>query len=70
MLEEAAQVIKALWTEREASFQGSYYSLEGAVNEPKPLQKPHPPILIGGHGETYLLRPSPGLLTSATSVSR
>jgi alkanesulfonate monooxygenase SsuD/methylene tetrahydromethanopterin reductase-like flavin-dependent oxidoreductase (luciferase family) len=56
MLEEAAQVIKALWTQDEASFQGSYYSLIGAVNEPKPLQKPHPPLLIGGHGETYLFR--------------
>ena len=56
MLEEAAQVIKALWTEGEAFFKGSYYSLNGAVNEPKPLQKPHPPILIGGHGETYLFR--------------
>ena len=56
MLEEAAQVIKALWTESKASFQGSYYSLEGAVNEPKPLQKPHPPLLIGGHGETHLFR--------------
>ena len=56
MLEEAVQVIKALWTETKASFQGSYYSLEEAVNEPKPLQKPHPPILIGGHGETYLFR--------------
>jgi alkanesulfonate monooxygenase SsuD/methylene tetrahydromethanopterin reductase-like flavin-dependent oxidoreductase (luciferase family) len=56
MLEEAVQIIKALWTEGEASFQGTYYSLEGAVNEPKPLQKPHPPILIGGHGETHLFR--------------
>ena len=56
MLEEAAQVIKALWTEPKASFQGNHYSLEGAVNEPKPLQKPHPPILIGGRGETYLFR--------------
>ena len=56
MLEEAVQVIKALWTEGEARFQGSYYRLEGAVNEPKPLQKPRPPILIGGSGETYLFR--------------
>ena len=30
--------------------------LDQAVNEPKPVQQPHPPILIGGHGETYLLR--------------
>ena len=56
MLEEAVQVIKLLWTERETSFQGRYYTLDKAVNEPKPVQTPHPPILIGGRGETHLLR--------------
>ena len=56
MLEEAAELIKLLWTQSDASFQGRHYTLEGAVNEPKPVQRPHPPILIGGHGETHLLR--------------
>ena len=56
MLEEAIEVIKALWGQEEVSYQGRYYILEGAANEPKPVQKPHPPILVGGHGETYLLR--------------
>ena len=56
MLEEAAEVIKALWTGERVSFQGRYYSLEGAVNDPRPVQAPHPPVLIGGHGETHLLR--------------
>ena len=55
MLEEAIQVIKLLWSEPEASFEGRFYTLSGAVNEPKPVQKPHPPILVGGHGETHLL---------------
>ena len=56
MLEEAAQVIKALWTEAEANFQGRHYTLTKAVSQPMPVQSPHPPILIGGHGETHLFR--------------
>jgi FMNH2-dependent dimethyl sulfone monooxygenase len=46
---EAALVMKALLTQTVASFSGKYYHLEGAVMEPKPLQKPHPPIWIGGN---------------------
>ena len=56
MLEDAIEVMKKLWSEPEASFEGRYYTLKRAVNEPKPVQSPHPPILVGGHGETYLLR--------------
>ena len=56
MLEEAVEVIKRLWTQPKADFQGTYYTLDQASNEPKPLQKPHPPLLIGGHGERYLLK--------------
>jgi alkanesulfonate monooxygenase SsuD/methylene tetrahydromethanopterin reductase-like flavin-dependent oxidoreductase (luciferase family) len=56
MLEEAVELIKKSWTEPKATFQGKYYSLEQSVNEPKPVQQPHPPVLIGGHGETHLLR--------------
>jgi F420-dependent oxidoreductase-like protein len=56
MLREALQVIKAMWTEKEASFEGSHYHLRGAINEPKPVQKPHPPIWIGGAGEKVTLK--------------
>ena len=56
MLEESVEVIKRLWTQPKADFRGRFYTLDQAVNEPKPVQQPHPPILIGGHGETYLLR--------------
>lgn len=56
MMEEAIELVKRLWTGSEASFQGHYYTLKGAVNEPRPVQVPHPPILVGGHGETHLLR--------------
>lgn len=56
MLEEAVRLIKSLWTNNEVSFQGKYYNLKKAVCAPKPIQKPHPPITIGGGGEKYLLR--------------
>lgn len=55
-LEEALAVIKRLFTEGRATFQGKYYAVDDAVNNPKPVQKPHPPILIGGAGERRLLR--------------
>ncbi len=47
-LEEAAQIVKLLWTEKKASFDGRHYRIRDAINEPKPVQKPHPPLLIGG----------------------
>lgn len=50
-LEEAIQVIRTLWTQESASFQGAYYQLANAPFVPKPVQKPHPPIMIGGTGE-------------------
>ena len=45
-----------MWTEPKVSFEGKYYSLREAFNEPKPVQKPHPPIWIGGGGEKLTLR--------------
>jgi F420-dependent oxidoreductase-like protein len=51
---EAVQIIKAMWTEPKASFQGSYYHIENAICEPKP--DPVPPILIGGGGKKFTLR--------------
>jgi len=55
-LEEALAIIKLLFKEPRASFQGKYYAVSDAVNNPKPVQTPHPPILIGGAGEKRLLR--------------
>jgi F420-dependent oxidoreductase-like protein len=55
-LEEALAVIKRLFVDSRATFQGKYYSVDDAANNPKPIQKPYPPILIGGAGEKYLLR--------------
>jgi F420-dependent oxidoreductase-like protein len=54
-LEEALQVIRQLWTEESISFTGSYYRLVNAPFAPKPLQQPHPPILIAGTGEQLTL---------------
>lgn len=56
MLDEALTVIRALWTEREASFTGRWYALRRAIAEPKPVQKPHPPILVAASGEKKMLR--------------
>lgn len=56
MLDEALQVIKLLWTENEANFDGAYYHLTDAFCNPKPVQKPRPPIVVGGTGEKKTLR--------------
>ncbi len=55
-MKEAVEIIKALWSEDKASYNGKHYSMKEAVCEPKPLQKPHPPITIGGSGEKLLLK--------------
>ena len=55
-LEEALQIVTLLWTEERATFHGAHYRLERAWCNPKPLQQPHPPIMIGGGGEKVLLR--------------
>ena len=56
MLEESIEMMRRLWMEDEVTFEGRYYALAGARNDPGPIQKPHPPFLIGGHGERHLLR--------------
>src|SRR5579884_1656671 len=55
-LEESVRIVKAMFTEDKPSFSGRYYRISEAVNRPKPLQKPHPPITIGGSGERVMLR--------------
>jgi probable F420-dependent oxidoreductase len=53
-LEEGIQIIKAMWTQEQPSFHGRHYRIENAYNFPKPVQKPHPRILIGGSGKKIL----------------
>lgn len=55
-LKEAVQIIKEMWTAEKTTFKGKYYSLTDAICEPKPLQKPTPPIWIGGKGEKLMLK--------------
>lgn len=55
-LEEGVQVIHKLWGERPASFEGKFYRLDNVMDLPAPVQKPHPPIMIGGSGEQVTLR--------------
>jgi probable F420-dependent oxidoreductase len=53
---EGVQIMKALWTEPRVTFDGEFYQLVAAAMEPKPAQKPHPPIWIGANGEPALRR--------------
>ncbi|MFQ5920481.1 MAG: LLM class F420-dependent oxidoreductase [Nitrososphaerales archaeon] len=55
-LDEALHIIRAMWTEEKASFVGRHYQIKDAISTPKPVQKPHPPIMVGGTGEKLLLR--------------
>jgi F420-dependent oxidoreductase-like protein len=55
-LSESARIIKAMWTEDKTTFKGKHYKIVDAYCNPKPIQKPHPPIVIGGAGERFLLR--------------
>jgi F420-dependent oxidoreductase-like protein len=55
-LREAVQVILAMWTQEEAVFEGEYYHVRGAINQPKGVQRPHIPLLIGGGGEQVTLK--------------
>ncbi|GHO59074.1 LLM class F420-dependent oxidoreductase [Ktedonobacter robiniae] len=56
MLREALQIIHAMWSQEEAHFEGKYYQVRGAINQPKGVQKPHIPILVGGGGEKVTLK--------------
>jgi F420-dependent oxidoreductase-like protein len=55
-LDEACQILKGLFTQELTTFDGRYYQLKEARREPKPVQQPHPPLLIGGSGEQLTLR--------------
>ncbi|MFB6223144.1 MAG: LLM class flavin-dependent oxidoreductase [Haloarcula sp.] len=54
MLDETIQVFRRMCQDDEPTFHGDHFQIENAYNEPKPVQKPHPPIVIGGGGPTVL----------------
>ena len=55
MLEESLTIIRRLWTEPFVDYDGKHYRVSGASIDPKPTQRPAPPILVGGHGPRYVL---------------
>jgi len=56
MLRETVEIVKMMWSQEEATYEGKYYQTSRANCDPKPLQNPHPPIWIGGGGEQLTLR--------------
>jgi alkanesulfonate monooxygenase SsuD/methylene tetrahydromethanopterin reductase-like flavin-dependent oxidoreductase (luciferase family) len=56
MLEEQLEIVHGLWSEDVFSFEGRYYALEECRFLPKPVQRPHPPIVLGGKGGPRLAR--------------
>ena len=56
LLKERVEAMKAIWTEDEASYHGELVNFERIWSWPKPAQRPHPPILVGGEGPTVLQR--------------
>ncbi|HZR82648.1 MAG TPA: LLM class F420-dependent oxidoreductase [Candidatus Binatia bacterium] len=55
-LEEGLEICVKMWCEEQPTFDGSHYRIARPWNHPAPIQKPHPPILIGGGGEKILLK--------------
>jgi F420-dependent oxidoreductase-like protein len=55
-LAETLEIVKALWTKPKVTFVGKHFQVANAVCEPKPLQTPHPRIIVGGSGEKYTLK--------------
>ena len=55
-LRDALRIIRAMWTEEQAVVEGKYLHVNGAINQPKGVQKPHIPLLIGGAGEQVTLK--------------
>jgi F420-dependent oxidoreductase-like protein len=55
-LDEALAIVRRMWTEEPATYFGEHFHIEDAYCRPRPVQSPHPPILVGGTGERVLLR--------------
>jgi alkanesulfonate monooxygenase SsuD/methylene tetrahydromethanopterin reductase-like flavin-dependent oxidoreductase (luciferase family) len=55
-LEETLQICLRMWSDDESAFSGKHYRLERPLNSPQAIQRPHPPIMIGGSGERKTLR--------------
>ena len=80
-LEESVRIIKSLWTQPVTNFEGEFHSVKNAVAAPKPTQKPHPPMLIGGsrprmlrimakYADTVNFVPQPNATAYAATLAR
>src|SRR5712691_2002255 len=58
LLAEQLEIVHRLWTEDRVDFRGRHYTLEDAPAQPKPLQRPHPPLLVGGSGTRGTAEPA------------
>jgi alkanesulfonate monooxygenase SsuD/methylene tetrahydromethanopterin reductase-like flavin-dependent oxidoreductase (luciferase family) len=58
MLAEQIEIVHRLWTEERVDFRGNRYTLDDAPGQPKPLQQPHPPLLVGGSGTRGTAEPA------------
>ena len=67
MLEESVAIVRRLWTDESVDFNGQHYRVAGASVDPKPTQRPTPPILVGGHGPRYVL-PAIGRIADISNV--
>jgi F420-dependent oxidoreductase-like protein len=56
MLRETVEIVTSLWSQERTTYEGRYFRLDGALCDPKPLQRPRPPVWIGGGGEQLTLR--------------
>ena len=56
MLSETVEIVRSMWSQPETTYDGRHFTIAGAQCDPKPVQAPHPPILIGGGGEQLTLR--------------
>jgi alkanesulfonate monooxygenase SsuD/methylene tetrahydromethanopterin reductase-like flavin-dependent oxidoreductase (luciferase family) len=58
MFAEQLEIVHRLWSEERVDFHGAHYVLEDAPAQPKPLQEPHPPLLVGGSGRRGTVEPA------------
>jgi probable F420-dependent oxidoreductase len=56
IMRERVEAMKEIWANNEAEYHGKYVDFDPIVQFPKPVQRPHPPILVGGHGPTVFDR--------------
>jgi alkanesulfonate monooxygenase SsuD/methylene tetrahydromethanopterin reductase-like flavin-dependent oxidoreductase (luciferase family) len=58
MFTEQLEIVHRLWTEDRVTFRGAHYTLDDAPAQPKPVQEPHPPLIVGGAGKRGTLEPA------------